>query len=55
MFVLLKGKQSILTIDKKNLSEKRLNNLETKVESIENLLNAIAVEVEKLNVKFRES
>ena len=44
----IKRQAGVLT-GKKNLSEKRLNNLETKVESIENLLNAIAVEVEKVN------
>ena len=43
-------RQAEKTIAEKNLSAKRLNNLEEKIEHIENLLNAILVDVAKLNV-----
>ena len=43
-------RQAEKTIAEKNLSAKRLNNLEEKVKRIENLLNAILVDVAKLNV-----
>ena len=43
-------RQAEKTITETNLSAKRLNNLEEKIEHIENLLNAILVDVAKLNV-----
>ena len=42
-------RQAEKTIAEANLSAKRLANLETKIKSIENLLNAIAVEIKKTN------
>ena len=42
-------RQAEKTIAEVNLSAKRLDNLETKIKSIENLLNAIAVEIAKTN------
>ena len=42
-------RQAEKTIAEAHLSAKRLDNLEAKVESIEDLLNAIAVEVAKIN------
>ena len=42
-------RQAEKTIAEANLSAKRLDNLETKIKSIENLLNAIAVEIAKTN------
>ena len=42
-------RQAEKTIAEANLSAKRLDNLETKIKSIENLLNAIAVGVAKTN------
>ena len=43
-------RQAEKTTAETNLSAKRLNNLEEKVKRIENLLNAILVDVAKLNV-----
>ena len=43
-------RQAEKTIAETNLSAKRLNSLEEKVKRIENLLNAILVDVAKLNV-----
>ena len=45
-------RQAEKTIAETNLSAKRLNNLEEKVKRIENLLNAILVDVAKLNVSL---
>ena len=45
-------RQAEKTIAETNLSGKRLNNLETKVERIENLLNTIAADIAKLNVSL---
>ena len=45
-------RQAEKTIAETNLSGKRLNNLETKVERIENLLNTIAANIAKLNVSL---
>ena len=45
-------RQTEKTIVETNLSAKRLNNLEEKVKRIENLLNAILVDVAKLNVSL---
>ena len=45
-------RQAEKTIAETNLSAKRLNNLEEKVARIENLLNAILVDVAKLNVSL---
>ena len=45
-------RQAEKTIVETNLSAKRLNNLEEKVKRIENLLNAILVDVAKLNVSL---
>ena len=45
-------RQAEKTIAETKLSAKRLNNLEAKVERIENLLNAIVVDVAKLNVSL---
>ncbi len=45
-------RQAEKTIAETNLSAKRLNNLEEKVERIENLLSAILVDVAKLNVSL---
>ena len=42
-------RQAEKTIAEANLSAKRLDNLETKIKSIENLLGAIAVEIAKTN------
>ena len=42
-------RQAEKTIAEANLSAKRLDNLEAKIKSIENLLNAIAVEIAKTN------
>ena len=42
-------RQTEKTIAEASLSANRLDNLEAKVESIEDLLNAIAVEVAKIN------
>ena len=42
-------RQAEKTIAEANLSAKRLDNLETKIKSIENLLNVIAVGVAKTN------
>ena len=42
-------RQAEKTIAEANLSAKRLDNLETKIKSIENLLNAITVEIAKTN------
>ena len=41
-------RQASLSIASRNLSEKRLNNLETKITSIENLLGSIAEDVAKI-------
>ena len=45
-------RQAEKTIAETKLSAKRLNNLEEKVKRIENLLNAILVDVAKLNVSL---
>ncbi len=45
-------RQAEKTIAETNLSAKRLNNLEEKVKRIENLLNAILVDVAKLSVSL---
>ena len=45
-------RQAEKTIAETNLSAKRLNNLEEKVKRLENLLNAILVDVAKLNVSL---
>jgi len=45
-------RQTEKTIAETNLSAKHLNNLEAKVERIETLLNAIVVDVAKLNVSL---
>ena len=45
-------RQAEKTIAETNLSAKRLNNLEEKIKRIENLLNAILVDVAKLNVSL---
>jgi len=42
-------RQAEKTIAKANLSAKRLDNLETKIKSVENRLDAIAVEIAKTN------
>ena len=42
-------RQAEKTITEANLSAKRLDNIETKIKSIENLLNAIKVEIAKTN------
>ena len=42
-------RQAQKTIAEAHLSAKRLDNLEAKIKSIENLLNAIAVEIAKTN------
>ena len=42
-------RQAEKTIAEVNLSAKRLDNLETKIKSIENLLNSITVEIAKTN------
>ena len=42
-------RQAEKTIAEAHLSAKRLDNLETKIKSIENLLNAIAIEIAKAN------
>jgi len=42
-------RQAEKAIAEAHLSAKRLDNLETKIKSIENLLNAIAVEIAKTN------
>ena len=42
-------RQAEKTITEANLSAKRLDNIETKIKSIENLLNAIAVGIAKTN------
>ena len=42
-------RQAEKTIAEANLSAKRLDNLEEKIKSVENLLNVIAVEVAKIN------
>ena len=42
-------RQAKKTIAEAHLSAKRLDNLETKIKSVENLLNTIAVEVAKIN------
>ena len=42
-------RQAEKTIAEAHLSAERLDNLEAKIESIENLLNAIAVEIAKTN------
>ena len=45
-------RQAEKTIAETRLSAKRLNNLEEKVKRLENLLNAILVDVAKLNVSL---
>ena len=45
-------RQAEKTTTETNLSAKRLNSLEKKVQRIENLLNAILVDVAKLNVSL---
>ena len=45
-------RQAEKTIAETNLSAKRLNSLEEKVKRLENLLNAILVDVAKLNVNL---
>ena len=45
-------RQAEKTIAETNLSAKRLNSLEGKVKRLENLLNAILVDVAKLNVSL---
>ena len=45
-------RQAEKTIVETNLSAKRLNSLEEKVKRLENLLNAILVDVAKLNVSL---
>ena len=45
-------RQAEKTPTETNLSAKRLNNLETKVERIENLLNTIAADIAKLSVSL---
>ena len=45
-------RQAEKTIAETNLSAKRLNSLEEKVKRLENLLNAILVDVAKLNVSL---
>ena len=42
------------TIAEAHLSEKRLDNLEEKIKSVENLLNVIAVEVAKINDSMKK-